>query len=209
MTNPGFATWNGPYLDDDFYASSGALESEFSIDGWGKAYSYSGSAATISSTGGTTTITKKIANSVDDLLYNTVSFNIIDLDLCPPGTIDKDSVQFRFTYPNGLGIYQTDSKFPTAGGFVSFDSIPIGQQSLSVFELKNNDTLTRKIYVNQNSSFHADIQFPKSLWRSEEHTSELQSHSFISYAVFCLKKKKINEIILQIKENPLIENLIL
>ena len=28
------------------------------------------------------------------------------------------------------------------------------------------------------------------LCRSEEHTSELQSHSFISYAVFCLKKKK-------------------
>src|SRR6056300_390569 len=27
-------------------------------------------------------------------------------------------------------------------------------------------------------------------WRSEEHTSELQSHSEISYAVFCLKKKK-------------------
>ena len=29
----------------------------------------------------------------------------------------------------------------------------------------------------------------KNLNRSEEHTSELQSHSFISYAVFCLKKK--------------------
>ena len=29
-------------------------------------------------------------------------------------------------------------------------------------------------------------KFPQ---RSEEHTSELQSHSFISYAVFCLKKK--------------------
>src|ERR1051326_9364901 len=28
------------------------------------------------------------------------------------------------------------------------------------------------------------------LHRSEEHTSELQSHSFISYAVFCLKKNK-------------------
>jgi len=26
--------------------------------------------------------------------------------------------------------------------------------------------------------------------RSEEHTSELQSQSLISYAVFCLKKKK-------------------
>src|SRR3546814_9388544 len=28
------------------------------------------------------------------------------------------------------------------------------------------------------------------LWRSEEHTSELQSLMRISYAVFCLKKKK-------------------
>src|SRR3546814_6856819 len=28
-------------------------------------------------------------------------------------------------------------------------------------------------------------------WRSEEHTSELQSLMRISYAVFCLKKKKI------------------
>src|SRR2546427_7722589 len=30
---------------------------------------------------------------------------------------------------------------------------------------------------------------PAANWRSEEHTSEL-SHSQISYAVFCLKKKK-------------------
>src|SRR6056300_409065 len=30
--------------------------------------------------------------------------------------------------------------------------------------------------------------------RSEEHTSELQSHSEISYAVFCLKKKKVREL---------------
>src|SRR3546814_9415129 len=30
------------------------------------------------------------------------------------------------------------------------------------------------------------------IWRSEEHTSELQSLMRISYAVFCLKKKKKN-----------------
>src|SRR3546814_5597136 len=30
-------------------------------------------------------------------------------------------------------------------------------------------------------------------WRSEEHTSELQSLMRISYAVFCLKKKKIKK----------------
>ena len=32
------------------------------------------------------------------------------------------------------------------------------------------------------------ITWPQDI-RSEEHTSELQSHSFISYAFFCLKKK--------------------
>src|SRR3546814_3498553 len=31
---------------------------------------------------------------------------------------------------------------------------------------------------------------PRRRWRSEEHTSELQSLMRISYAVFCLKKKK-------------------
>src|SRR3546814_8639259 len=30
-------------------------------------------------------------------------------------------------------------------------------------------------------------------WRSEEHTSELQSLMRISYAVFCLKKKKTDD----------------
>src|ERR1051326_9441270 len=35
---------------------------------------------------------------------------------------------------------------------------------------------------------------PRTSSRSEEHTSELQSHSFISYAVFCLKKKQNNNI---------------
>src|SRR3546814_4628395 len=32
------------------------------------------------------------------------------------------------------------------------------------------------------------------IWRSEEHTSELQSLMRISYAVFCLKKKKKNKV---------------
>src|SRR5213596_2813406 len=42
--------------------------------------------------------------------------------------------------------------------------------------------------------------------RSEEHTSELQSHGLISYAVFCLKKKKNKKNILIVSYifNPLI-----
>src|SRR3546814_7052967 len=44
-------------------------------------------------------------------------------------------------------------------------------------------------------SFCASAQFPRGqpvrmIGRSEEHTSELQSLMRISYAVFCLKKKK-------------------
>src|SRR3546814_5459939 len=38
----------------------------------------------------------------------------------------------------------------------------------------------------------AMVRLPDALARSEEHTSELQSLMRISYAVFCLKKKKIN-----------------
>src|SRR3546814_1607617 len=43
---------------------------------------------------------------------------------------------------------------------------------------------------------YADLDMSKSLLtlRSEEHTSELQSLMRISYAVFCLKKKKTTKI---------------
>src|SRR3546814_3789381 len=38
--------------------------------------------------------------------------------------------------------------------------------------------------------------------RSEEHTSELQSLMRISYAVFCLKKKKITRYIIRMSQRP-------
>src|SRR5881296_4537791 len=69
-----------------------------------------------------------------------------------------------------------------------------------------NDTATTEIYtLLYTLSLHDALPIPPpggpSTWpatcarcarraRSEEHTSELQSHSNISYAVFCLKKKK-------------------
>src|SRR3546814_7327592 len=37
-------------------------------------------------------------------------------------------------------------------------------------------------------------------WRSEEHTSELQSLMRISYAVFCLKKKKTQPLLISITQ---------
>src|SRR3546814_9671817 len=46
------------------------------------------------------------------------------------------------------------------------------------------------LFVNSLQKFAKIIDLR--VWRSEEHTSELQSLMRISYAVFCLKKKKQN-----------------
>src|SRR5213594_3767488 len=46
----------------------------------------------------------------------------------------------------------------------------------------------REDYPEVDSRFGHDLSLP---YRSEEHTSELQSRTLISYAVFCLKKKKL------------------
>src|ERR1044071_10229541 len=40
-------------------------------------------------------------------------------------------------------------------------------------------------------------------WRSEEHTSELQSRVDISYAVFCLKKHTLHKLRLATSSHPL------
>src|SRR5213595_4290046 len=72
-----------------------------------------------------------------------------------------------------------------------------------------NDTATTEIYTTEDTlSLHDALPIcasrsavtrrpstspaprPRRAGRSEEHTSELQSPSVISYAVFCLKKKK-------------------
>src|SRR3546814_5788550 len=45
--------------------------------------------------------------------------------------------------------------------------------------------------------------------RSEEHTSELQSLMRISYAVFCLKKKKIRDLVSYRYNNESLQELIL
>src|SRR3546814_4012818 len=77
---------------------------------------------------------------------------------------------------------RTDTLFPYTTLFRSaFDEVRVGQDDLfqahGQFELR----------------IVLDPQFLEH-FRSEEHTSELQSLMRISYAVFCLKKKKIIKI---------------
>src|SRR3546814_10194234 len=65
------------------------------------------------------------------------------------------------------------------------------------FELLQERTDRVPIYVTEHTMAYASGSFTGAGWtidgrRSEEHTSELQSLMRISYAVFCLKKKKSN-----------------
>jgi len=160
--NPGgWSTWAGPYIQDDF--SSGSPDTTFKIDAWGEGYVYSGSSV-ISSTGGTTSITRNISSSTDDLLYNAVSLSITDTDDTPPGTDYKDSVSFLLTYPNGLGSLTSRTEFPDAGGFLVFDSIPIGIHELRTIYLPVNDTILRKINLAPGQDIYVEIHVNGSLW---------------------------------------------
>ncbi len=161
VSNPGgYVTWNGPYIQDEFAASS--INNDFKYDGWGAAYS--APAAIFSSTGGTTTITRQIANSTDDLLYNTVRLAVVDFDLTPPGADYRDSVEFALLYPDGSGSVTSKIGYPSANGYAELDSIPIGMHTLYLIYLPNNDTLIRQINIDPGRDFYAEMQYYKNVW---------------------------------------------
>lgn len=161
VINPGgYATWDGPYIRDDFYASTGSAESEYGFDAWGVNYGFSG--VTIASTGGG--FTRNIANSTTDLLYNTVSAAITDVDNTPPGTIYKDSIKLVLTYPDGSGGTANVERYPTANGFTQFDSVPIGLHTLRLIYLPTNDTMIRKVAVNTGDDYYADLHYFANVW---------------------------------------------
>ncbi len=161
ITNPGgFATWKGPYLKDKFSAGGAAVY--FNLDAWGKAISDPSSS--FSSTGGPQTITRQIAVSVNDLLYNRVTVIATDLGFTPPGAAYKDSIRIVLTYPDGLGGYRVRTIAPDANGRAVFDSIPIGIHTLQMVYIPDHDTLTRKININPGHNYYAEMQYYSDLW---------------------------------------------
>src|SRR5213594_4520907 len=91
--------------------------------------------------------------------------------------------------------------------FLLFASDLLPLKSCTSFFFFFNDTATTEIYTSVHTlSLHDALPISRRTapgWprtgggcgrrRSEEHTSELQSRTLISYAVFCLKKKKNKE----------------
>ena len=72
-----------------------------------------------------------------------------------------------------------------------FGSLYIGASGLQNAQYALNTTANNLANVNTTGYVRQQVRFAdKNYNRSEEHTSELQSRGLISYAVFCLKKKK-------------------
>lgn len=163
VTNPGYANWDGPYIQDDFYAASGGAESEFKYDGWGVEYTYTGDS--IISTGGDISICRQVTYSITDLLSNQVQTLVLDINNTPPGS-NCGNVTLELTYPNGSGSDTTATKNPQGNGFTTFSAVPVGHHRLLVIYTDDPvyDTLYRKVVVYPGESFYTEMMFGQDYW---------------------------------------------
>lgn len=156
--NPGFSTWNGPYINDELSSGGGAVY--FRQDAWGKDITFAG--VTLSSPGGS--IQKLIANSSNDLLLNSVTAAVTDLSHAPPGSVYRDSIYLVLSHPDGSGSIATRVEYPTANGLVTFGSVPVGLHTLQIIYLPTADTLTRKVCVEPGTNLYLELSLYESLW---------------------------------------------
>ncbi|MFH1687609.1 MAG: carboxypeptidase-like regulatory domain-containing protein, partial [bacterium] len=118
----------------------------FKTDAWGTPYTYAGGVS-ISSSGGGTAITKKIADATSDYLSNRISGNITDASGTIPGATNADSINVVISYPNGAGGTGSKTYHPDAVGRFTLDSLPSGQHLLQIVYTPEADTLTRYLTV--------------------------------------------------------------
>jgi hypothetical protein len=154
--NPGgWSTWNGPYIDP-------GANDEFKTDAWGAGYSYNG--LTITSTGSGSAITKAIAADASDLLSNNLSGTICDADQSPPGEDFADSLLVQMICPDGSGSTAATNAAVEADGRFSFMGLPIGNHTLRVIYLPDNDTTRYLLTILPGRDTKVDIVFPSDLW---------------------------------------------
>jgi prepilin-type N-terminal cleavage/methylation domain-containing protein len=159
MTNPGFATWKGPYLGNDLEQ----IPDDYKKDAWQVNYVYLGG-IDITSTGSGSNISRQLAGSTSQLLQNIVSGNIYDLDGTPPGDVYMDSVTAFLVIPDGSGNMTTLNSAIDEGGYFSFNSIPIGNHDLELIYIPNNDTLRRFVSVRPNSNIYGEYYMASDIW---------------------------------------------
>src|SRR3546814_1813084 len=96
----------------------------------------------------------------------------------------SDAVRQPFT---GWGLMWTRDDVARIGGFLA-----AGSQSQAIVHQGQLDAALQRDPADRGLAPLDGYRYNNGFWahRSEEHTSELQSLMRISYAVFCLKKKK-------------------
>ncbi len=172
VTNPGsYTTWNGPYLNNSFEQ----ISTDYKTDAWQTVYTYGGS-VTVSSTGSGETINRRLAQSSADLLYNRVRGNIFDFDGTPPGNIYRDSITVRMTIPNGTGGTAVRAAIPDIGGYYSLDSIPIGNHTIEIVYVPQDDTLRQLVSVEPGASTYSEHRLTGDVWRGLNLNSGLVGH---------------------------------
>src|SRR3546814_2044725 len=93
----------------------------------------------------------------------------------------------RVDWPSAVRLIE--SKFPPIDLFEDLAE-PEDWELLAAAEAKTNPRIAETIGNLDLVPIERRVAGPGASYRSEEHTSELQSLMRISYAVFCLKKKK-------------------
>src|SRR3546814_7165633 len=115
----------------------------------------------------------------------------------PPRSTRTDTLFPYTTLFRSLGA----GKVMASWAMADFDDVdtfygPDGAEKQQIYSLGYTYALSKRTNVYAVGSYAKNVLGFDDTKRSEEHTSELQSLMRISYAVFCLKKKKITYIIL-------------
>ncbi len=156
-SNPGgYGTWDGPYIKGDFDSD------DFKKDGWNINYTYTDTL--LRSTGSGSNIDKVFAVNSTSLLSNNICGYVIDASMDMPGSTYDDSLTMRLKYPDGSGGLTNTSINPDAKGSFCFNTIPVGNHTLTVIYIPDSDTISLPICVVPNQDVSLEIIFPADLW---------------------------------------------
>lgn len=162
VTNPGYGTWNGPYIRSDFLSYS----DDYKKDAWGGDYVFSGGNTITSFGGSQDTMEFVLTSSTSDYSSNSVKGNIYDAGGNPPGD-SAVNVTITLRYPNGAGGYKDSTLTPNSSGYYNFEStVPIGNQTLTAIYASTNDTMFSFVSIPPKSNVIANLRFPGALWAS-------------------------------------------
>ncbi len=165
VRNSGDPAWHGPYLRIMVAGDTAG----FLHDGWGNKYNFNMSLGEIWSGGnGKFPMTVKIVDAMPQLIHNTITGTVTDVDGNPPGTSGMTIVGIRLYYNNPAlhGDYKLKPVDPS--GYYEFspnsslgvDTVPIGIHKMVAFI--PNESLVRWVTVLPRSRTIVDFKFSRS-----------------------------------------------